>query len=171
MFTSVGFLNHEDLPSANAALLDHRMAMQWVQENIAAFGGNPKEVTIMGESGGTSLPCVLFTSADVHLAGAWGVLGQLALYDGDTKGLFTKAIARSSQREPAYTSEELKLRNNAFAEVLNCPSTQGQLDCFRSASVASLVDAFIPMSYIKGTEGYVRRRDVEEGYCVEHFFI
>lgn len=55
---ALGFLAHEELRDpdtgafANWAIQDQILALRWVQENIAAFGGDPDQVTVMGESGG-----------------------------------------------------------------------------------------------------------------------
>lgn len=52
----LGFLTFPELRAAgykpNNALRDQRVALRWVKEYIAGFGGNPNEVTVMGESAG-----------------------------------------------------------------------------------------------------------------------
>jgi para-nitrobenzyl esterase len=78
----LGFLNlneitHGAIPSSgNEGLLDQIAAIKWVKENIAAFGGDPTNITIFGESAGSmSIGCLLAMPA--------------------TKGLFQKAILQS----------------------------------------------------------------------------
>jgi len=72
-----GFLNIGDKPGSGCfGLLDQIAALEWVQENIAAFGGDPAQVTIAGES-----------------AGGFSV-GQLLAAPG-ARGLFRRAIAQS----------------------------------------------------------------------------
>ncbi|QFG22720.1 carboxylesterase/lipase family protein [Actinomadura sp. WMMB 499] len=72
------FLTHPSLPeSGSLALDDQRAALRWVRENIGAFGGDPRNVTIMGESGG-----------------GFGVCGHLA--SPTSAGLFDKAIVQSA---------------------------------------------------------------------------
>ncbi|KAK3323073.1 lipase [Apodospora peruviana] len=112
--------------SSNAGLIDQRMAMRWIQENIAAFGGDPRKVVIWGES-----------------AGAQSIAYHLFSYDGRDDGLYRGAIMESGGptgaqvQDLAYYSAPV----DNLTRTVGCWTAKDQLSCLRGLSQGHLYSA------------------------------
>ncbi|MDN5369176.1 MAG: para-nitrobenzyl esterase [Shewanella sp.] len=97
-----GFMHLDGAPD-NRGIMDQIVALQWVQKNIADFGGNPHKVTLFGQSAGAESVAIL-------------------LGTDKTKGLFQKAIMQSPPMQ-YVTQEQAQRIANTFAEKLGIKAT------------------------------------------------
>lgn len=103
--------------SANVGIEDIIDALQWIQKNIASFGGDPKNVTIFGESGGGAKVLALMTSPY-----AKGLFQKGIVESGATESMgvnFTTLAA--SRRVGELTLKNLGITKNNLDAILSVP--------------------------------------------------
>jgi len=122
-----GFLSHPELdepgkPSGNQGMWDQVAALEWVQKNVAKFGGDASNVTIFGESAGSYDVCL-------HVA------------SGKTEGLFQRAISQSGGCTTVTTTkQQAEATADALATSLDCAGDD-VLACLRDKEVPALLTA------------------------------
>ena len=129
--------------SGSFGLLDQRAALRWVQRNIAAFGGDPDDVTLAGQSAGADSVCAHLTSPQ-----SVGLFHRVIMQSGECGPGSLVDTIRPGAGPAGDTWKPLPLVEAAGVTVageLGCPAppdgdTTVVLECLRALPTEQLVD-------------------------------
>ena len=149
----LGFLALDELAQEDAnrstgsyGIADQQRALEWVQDNAAAFGGDPANVTIFGESAGGMSVCDHLVSPR-------------------SAGLFHRAIVQSGPcAMPLTTIDAGQAQGDAMASALGC-TTAPVVACLRTKSPDELLTA-LPNDGAFGLTGGTRWGPTLDGYVL-----
>lgn len=125
---ATAFLTHPSLEESGAlALDDQRAALRWVRDNIAGFGGDPDNVTIMGQSGG-----------------GFSICGHLA--SPASEGLFDRAVLQSAPCTTpggaSRTEAEARSDSDEVIGQVGCADASDVANCLREVPIGELLEAY-----------------------------
>ena len=136
----LGFLHLQHLPDGkdypdaqNLGLMDQIMALKWVHENIEGFGGDPGNVTIMGESAGG------------------GSVTQVSLIEGSHQ-YFNKVISLSGTPGLSRSAEDAIACTDVLMEALGC-KTVADLQKLDAATLVSTATESLPLRIAPERDG------------------
>ncbi|QNE17829.1 carboxylesterase family protein [Kribbella qitaiheensis] len=145
-----GFFGYPGLAgSGTYGIQDQQAALRWVQRNARAFGGDPRNVTVAGESAGGMSVCAQLTSPT-----ATGLFSKAVMQSGSCAFNWADNSQYPGQAADSPWVSQSTVQNNgkewaaASKKDLGCKPGQAVLSCLRAANPAVLVDSTLNFTQV-----------------------
>ena len=152
----------------NLGLYDQRLALNWIKDNIASFGGDPDKITLVGES-----------------AGGASVLFHMTAYGGRQDELFRSAVVQSGYwATPARSQNRTDTNDQAWNALINATgcnaasssssNNSSRIDCLRKLPLAKLRSAIPEMKGLDANfnpmiDGELVKQDMQAAFLAGNF--
>uniref|UniRef100_T1JWX5 Carboxylic ester hydrolase n=1 Tax=Tetranychus urticae TaxID=32264 RepID=T1JWX5_TETUR len=132
---------HDKLIPGNLALYDQRAALIWVRQNIAAFGGDPGQVTLSGHSSGATFASLhLFSTQSRYLFKSAAILSGTATSRSATDSR-SAALAKTRKLVSKVGCSEANVDKSHYNEVTDDQLSQYEIDCLMAKDAYDLIEA------------------------------
>ena len=146
-FANSGLPGAENFPdSQNLGLLDVLQAMRWINQNIAAFGGDPENITVFGQSSGAAMISLLMAMPE-------------------SVGLFQRAIIQSGAVSMTSSVEDCKALTQALVQVTGA-DTMDKLMALSSADLQAAAEKLQALTNFPERDGKIVAANPYEAFAV-----
>lgn len=158
-----GFFSHPDLAESNFALLDLIAALEWLQQHIGAAGGDPGNVTLVGESAGASNIAHLMVSPQakglfqrvIHQSAGWAISGRVSREQQLAQGLalqreLTGPAGSLDSLRKVPAEQLLAAADRVFEDTFFDPVVDG-LSLIEPVAASLALGNFPPLDLLIGT--------------------
>lgn len=128
----LGFFSTEDEAApGNYGIWDQLLALKWVKDNIAAFGGDPDHITVAGQSAGGSSASLLALTPHGK-----GLFTKVYSHSGTASSLFSKGV--TAKTDALLLAKQMSCWDGDITGELNLAQSKQTLDCLRTKQADKL---------------------------------
>ncbi|MEO6917670.1 MAG: carboxylesterase family protein [Collimonas sp.] len=158
---ALGYLYAPGISPGNLGLLDQRLALEWVRDHIANFGGNPAQITLMGQSAGSHSIALLLAQSGAARVPAQRAIMQsaplgLKLYEPEQATVIAEVFIKALGIDPGHAQARARICQVSTRAILDA-----QAATFRFVIAQAKPGDPVALPFIPTADGVILPRSPE----------